>query len=80
MPQIAGIGLYTGTEFGVYDGNGEVFFSSADGQTVQKISVFDERWVSWVTYDGIEYPQELWDWIDELNAPKEESEQNEEGV
>lgn len=79
MPQIAGIGLFTGTEFGVYDGNGEVFFSSADGQTVQKISVFDERWVSWVTYDGIEYPQELWDWIDELNAPEEESEQNEEG-
>ena len=75
MPDIAGVGLFTGSEFGVYGGNGQVFFSSADGQTVQKISVSDSRWISWVTYEGIVYPQEVWDRIAELNAPEEEPEQ-----
>lgn len=74
MPDAAGIGVFTGSEFGVYDGNGQVFFSSADGQTVQKIPLSEPRWISWVTYEGIVYPQEVWDRIDELNAPEEEPE------
>ena len=79
MPDVPGIGMFTGSEFGVYGGSGQVFFSSADGQTVQKIPVSDERWVSWVTYEGIVYPQEVWKLIDELNAPEEETELINEG-
>ena len=71
MPDVPGIGVYNGLEFGVYGGNGEIFFSSADGRLVQKSSVTDGRWTSWVTFAGIEYPQGLWDYIDELNAPPE---------
>ena len=71
MPDVPGIGVYNGLEFGVYGGNGEVFFSSADGRLVQKSSVTDARWAEWVTFVGIEYSQSLWDYIDELNAPPE---------
>lgn len=71
MPDVPGIGVYNGLEFGVYGGNGEIFFSSADGRLVQKSSVTDGRWTSWVTFAGIEYPQGLWEYIDELNAPPE---------
>ncbi len=71
MPEVPGIGVYNGAEFGVYGGNGEIFFSSADGRLVQKTSVSDARWTSWVTIVGIEYPQGLWEYIDELNAPPE---------
>ena len=71
MPDVPGIGVYNGSEFGVYGGNGEIFFSSADGRLVQKSSVTDARWTEWVTFVGIEYPQSLWEYIDELNAPPE---------
>ena len=78
MPDVPGIGVYNGAEFGVYGGNGEVFFASADGRLVQKITVSDARWTSWVTFAGIEYPQNLWKCIDELHAPQEtEPEQGE---
>ncbi len=78
MPDVPGIGVYNGSEFGVYGGNGEIFFSSADGRLVQKSSVTDGRWTSWVTFAGIAYPLDLWDYIDELHAP-EEPEQAEQG-
>ena len=71
MPDVPGIGVYNGSEFGVYGGNGEIFFSSADGRLVQKSSVTDARWTEWVTFVGIEYPQDLWGYIDELHAPEE---------
>ena len=71
MPDVPGIGVYNGSEFGVYGGNGEIFFSSADGRLVQKSSVTDARWTEWVTFVGIEYPQDLWGYIDELHAPQE---------
>lgn len=78
MPDVPGIGVYNGLEFGVYGGNGEIFFSSADGRLVQKSSVTDARWTEWVTFVGIEYPQDLWGYIDELHAPVEtEPEQGE---
>ena len=78
MPDVPGIGVYNGAEFGVYGSNGEVFFASADGRLVQKTSVSDARWTCWVTFVGIEYPQNLWEYIDELHAP-EEPEQAEQG-
>ena len=71
MLDVPGIGVYIGSEFGVYGGNGEIFLASADGRLVQKSSVTDGRWTSWVTFAGIEYPQGLWEYIDELNAPPE---------
>ena len=71
MPDVPGIGVYNGAEFGVYGGNGEVFFSSADGRLVQKTTTTDARWTEWVTFVGIEYSQSLWEYIDELNAPPE---------
>ena len=78
MPDVPGIGVYNGSEFGVYGGNGEIFLASADGRLVQKSSVTDARWTEWVTFVDIEYPQGLWDYIDELHAPVEtEPEQGE---
>ena len=71
MPDVPGIGVYNGSEFGVYGGNGEILFSSANGRLVQKSSVTDARWTEWVTFVGIEYSQSLWEYIDELNAPPE---------
>lgn len=71
MPDVPGIGVYNGSEFGVYGSNGEVFFASGDGRFVQKSSATDVRWTSWVTFVGIEYPQSLWEYIDEMNAPPE---------
>ena len=71
IPDVPGIGVYNGLEFGVYGGNGEIFFSSADGRLVQKSSVTDGRWTSWVTFAGIAYPLDLWDYIDELHAAPE---------
>lgn len=71
MPDVPGIGVYNGSEFGVNGGNGEVFFATSDGRLVQKSSATDARWTGWVTFVGIEYPQSLWEYIDEMNAPPE---------
>ncbi len=72
MPNVAGLGVFTGSEFGVYGGNGEVFFASADGRSVQRILMSDGRWTSWCTFEGIEYPQAVWDKINEIQNPTEE--------
>ena len=66
MPDVAGIGLFDGSKHGIYVGNGEVIFSSADCGYVTKESVSNGRWTSWCTYEGIEYPQEVEDAIESL--------------
>lgn len=71
MPDVPGIAVMSGGAFGIYGGNGQVFFASADGANVQCIPVTDGRWEKWVTVIGIEYPQAVWDHIAEMNAPEE---------
>lgn len=67
MPEVAGVGLFDGSQHGIYVGNGEVVFSSADCGYVTKEVVSNGSWTSWCTYEGIEYPQEVTDAIESLN-------------
>lgn len=46
MPDIAGIGLFDGGQFGIYIGNGEVIFASADSENVVKSPVSEGNWIS----------------------------------
>lgn len=80
MPDIAGIGLFDDSQFGIYVGNGEVIFASADIGKVVKQPISDYNWISWCTFEGVEYPQEVVDKIDEIQNPTEENteEENEE--
>ena len=71
MPDVPGIGVYSGDAFGVYVGGGQVVVSTNDSAPVQMVPVTDPRWTCWVTFEGIDYPQTLWEYIDEMNAPKE---------
>lgn len=66
MPEVVGIGLFDGSQHGIYVGNGEVIFSSADFGYVTKEVVSNGGWTSWCTYMGIEYPQEVEDAINDL--------------
>lgn len=68
MPEVAGIGVFDGSQHGIYVGNGEVIFSSADCGYVTKEPVSNGSWTSWCTYMGIEYPQEVEDAIESLNG------------
>ena len=67
MPEVAGVGLFDGSQHGIYVGNGEVVFSSADCGYVTKEVVANGSWTIWCTYEGIEYPHELTDAIESLN-------------
>ena len=67
MPEVAGVGLFDGSQHGIYVGNGEVVFSSADCGYVTKEVVSNGSWTSWCTYEGIEYPQDVTDAIESLN-------------
>ena len=67
MPEVVGIGVFDGSKHGIYVGNGEVIFSSADCGYVTKESVSNGRWTSWCTYEGVDYPQEVNDAIESLN-------------
>ena len=67
MPEVAGVGLFDGSQHGIYVGNVEVVFSSADCGYVTKEVVSNGSWTSWCTYEGIEYPQEVTDAIESLN-------------
>ena len=67
MPEVAGVGLFDGSQHGIYVGNGEVVLSSADCGYVTKEVVSNGSWTSWCTYEGIEYPQEVTDAIESLN-------------
>ena len=67
MPEVVGIGVFDGSQHGIYIGNGEVIFSSADCGYVTKEPVSNGSWTSWCTYEGIEYPQEVEDAIQSVN-------------
>ena len=72
MPDVKGVGVYNGSEFGVYVGGGEVIFSSAMGG-VQRQALTDSGWTSWCTFDAVTYPQEVQDRINELQEPTTEA-------
>lgn len=78
MPDVAGIGLYDGGKHGVYIGDDKVVYSADDPGYVTKEAVSDGEWTSWCTYEGIEYPQEVQDAIDDINADDDSSEDNDE--
>ena len=79
MPDIAGIGLFDGNNFGIYVGNGEVIFASVDIEKVVKQPISDYNWISWCTFEGINYPQEVTDIIEEIQNPTEENTEEENG-
>ncbi len=81
MPDVAGIGLFDGNNFGVYVGNGKTVFASYDVGNIVKSPVSEGNWVSWCTFEGINYPQEVTDKINEIQNPNEENteEENENG-
>lgn len=81
MPDIAEIGLFDGSQFGIYVGNGEVIFASYDESRIIKSPVSEGNWLIWCTFDGIDYPQEVTDKINEIQNPTEENteEKNENG-
>lgn len=68
MPEVIGIGVFDGSQHGIYVGNGEVIFSSADCGYVTKEPVSNGSWTIWCTYMGIEYPQEVEDAIESLSG------------
>ncbi len=59
IPDIEGIGVFNGKEFGVYIGGGEAIFSSAMGGCVQRRSLSDSNWTTWCTFDAVSYPKEV---------------------
>ena len=68
MPEVIGIGVFDGSQHGIYVGNGEVVYSSESVGYVTKESVSNGRWTIWCTYMGIEYPQEVEDAIESLSG------------
>ena len=66
MPDVAGIGLFDGSQHGIYVGNGDVIYSSESLGYVTKENVSSGSWSSWCTYEEIEYPQEVEDAINDL--------------
>lgn len=67
MPDVAGLGLFDGSQHGIYVGNGEVIYSSESLGYVTKENVSSGSWSSWCTYEGVDYPQEVTDTIESLN-------------
>lgn len=80
MPDVAGIGLFDGSQHGIYVGDGEVVYSSETLGYVTKEPVSNGSWTSWCTYEGVDYPQEVLNAINEINNVTEENteESNEE--
>lgn len=80
IPETAGIGLFDGSQHGIYVGNGEVVYSSETLGYVTKEPVSNGSWTSWCTYEGVDYPQEVLNAINEINNVTEENteESNEE--
>ena len=72
MPDSKGVGVYNGSEFGVYVGGGEVVFSSSMGG-IQRQALTDGGWTSWCTFDAVTYPQEVQDRINELQEATTEA-------
>lgn len=71
MPEVAGIGLFDGSQHGIYVGDGEVVYSSEAIGYVTKDLVSNGSWTSWCTYEGVDYPQEVRDKIDENGGDSE---------
>lgn len=71
MPDVQGVGVSNGDDFGVYVGGGQVVFSSAIGGCVQQQALEYGNWTSWCTFDAISYPQEVWDRVNELHSEEE---------
>lgn len=67
MPEVIGIGVFDGSQHGIYVGNGEVVYSSESVGYVTKEPVSNGSWTSWCTYEGVDYPQEVTDAIESLN-------------
>lgn len=67
MPEVVGIGLFDGSQHGIYVGNGEVVYSSESVGYVTKEPVSNGSWTSWCTYEGVDYPQEVTDAIQSVN-------------
>lgn len=72
MPDSKGVGVYNGSEFGIYVGGGEVVFSSAMGG-VKRQALTDGGWTVWCTFDAVTYPQEVQDRISKLQEPTTET-------
>lgn len=77
MPEVAGIGLFNGSQHGIYVGDGEVIFASRNCGYVNKDFVSNGSWTSWCTYEGVDYPQEVQDKINEIQNTTEENEDEE---
>lgn len=73
MPEVAGIGLFDGSQHGIYVGDGEVVYSSEAIGYVTKDLVSNGSWTSWCTYEGINYPKEVQDAIESLNEDSSET-------
>ena len=71
MPEVAGIGLFDGSQHGIYVGDGEVIYCSESAGYVTKDLVSNGGWVSWCTYEGVDYPQEVLDLIDGTEVDSE---------
>ena len=78
MPDVAGIGLFDGSQHGIYVG--KVVYSSETLGYFTKEPVSNGSWTSWCTYEGVDYPQEVLNAINEINNVTEENteESNEE--
>lgn len=74
MPEVAGIGLFDGNQHGIYVGNGEVVYSSEAVGYIVKEPVSNSGWTSWCTYEGIDYPQEVTEKIEENSESDNSSE------
>lgn len=73
MPEVVGIGLFDGSQHGIYVGNGEVVYSSESVGYVTKEPVSNGSWTSWCTYEGVDYPQEVLNAINEIDNVTEEN-------
>ena len=73
MPDVAGIGLFDGSQHGIYVGNGEVVYSTETLGYVTKEPVSNGSWTSWCTYEGVDYPQEVLNAINEIDNVTEEN-------
>ena len=71
MPEVAGIGLFDGSQHGIYVGNGEVVYSSETVGYVTKDIVSNGGWISWCTYEGIDYPQEVTERLNEDSSSED---------
>lgn len=58
-PEVKGIGLYDGEQFGIYVGNDKVVYASKDKGCIVKESVSEGHWTKWCIYDDIRYPSEI---------------------